>query len=103
MMTATNIKIGQPCLQASMAPFDASVPRQTADFSALSQQPNGGNSMGITDGETIYVSKVAQRIGFMAGKDDFRAARLRSALACEEYNKLAEDAAPEERMSKWLK
>lgn len=39
----------------------------------------------------------------MAGRDDFRDARLRSALACEEYNKLAEDAAPEERVSKWLK
>lgn len=44
-----------------------------------------------------------RRIAFMAGKDDFRAARMRCALACEEYNKLSEGATPEDRISGWMK
>ncbi|KAI3393354.1 hypothetical protein diail_4435 [Diaporthe ilicicola] len=45
----------------------------------------------------------ARRIGFMSGNDDFRAARLRCALACQEYNKLTEDASIEDRVTRWMR
>lgn len=44
-----------------------------------------------------------RRTAYMASRDDFRAARTRCALACEQYNQMSEDAATEERLSKWLK
>ncbi|KAL1863151.1 hypothetical protein Daus18300_008144 [Diaporthe australafricana] len=44
----------------------------------------------------------AKRIAFMSGNDDFRAARLRCALACQGYNKLTEDASIEDRVTGWL-
>lgn len=44
-----------------------------------------------------------RRVAYMAGKDDFRAARMRCALACEDYNKLSESAMPEERLIHWMK
>lgn len=44
-----------------------------------------------------------RRVAYMAGKDDFRAARMRCALACEEYNKLSEGATAEERIAGWTK
>lgn len=43
----------------------------------------------------------ARRIAFMSGNDDFRAARLRCALACQEYNKLPEDVGIEDRVGGW--
>lgn len=43
----------------------------------------------------------ARRIAFMSGNDDFRAARLRCALACQEYNKLPEDVAIDDRVEGW--
>lgn len=43
----------------------------------------------------------ARRIAFMSGNDDFRAARLRCALACQEYNKLPEDVAIDDRVDGW--
>lgn len=43
----------------------------------------------------------ARRIAFMSGNDDFRAARLRCALACQEYNKLPEDVAIDDRVRGW--
>lgn len=43
----------------------------------------------------------ARRTAFMSGNDDFRAARLRCALACQEYNKLPEDVAIEDRVNGW--
>lgn len=45
----------------------------------------------------------AKRIAFMAGNADFRAARTRCALACEDYNKLREDAPVEDRVKSWLR
>lgn len=45
----------------------------------------------------------AERIAYMADRADFRAARMRCARACEEYNNMDEDSSTEERMSKWLK
>lgn len=44
----------------------------------------------------------AKRVAFMSGNDDFRAARLRCALACQEYNKLTEDASIEDRVTGWM-
>ncbi|KAJ0109452.1 hypothetical protein J7T55_000377 [Diaporthe amygdali] len=44
----------------------------------------------------------AKRIAFMSGNDDFRAARLRCALACQEYNKLSEDVSIEDRVKGWM-
>lgn len=44
----------------------------------------------------------ARRIAFKSGNDDFRAARLRCALACQEYNKLPEDVAIEDRVDGWM-
>lgn len=44
-----------------------------------------------------------RRVAFMAGKDDFRGARTRSALACEQYNRLSESATAEERRVRWMK
>lgn len=53
---------------------------------------------------TISTPKTpAKRIAFMGGNADFRAARMRCALACEECNKLKEDAAVEDRTKAWLK
>lgn len=58
---------------------------------------------------TISIDDVAKqanstrRVAYMAGNDDFRAARLRAAVACEEYNRLSESATPEERILHWIK
>lgn len=57
------------------------------------------------DNDSVGASPVsngqARRIAFMSGNDDFRAARLRCALACQEYNKLPEDVAIEDRVEGW--
>lgn len=46
---------------------------------------------------------VAKRIAFMGGNADFREARIRCALACEEYNDLKEDTPVEDRVKAWLR
>ncbi|KAK7736168.1 hypothetical protein SLS53_007196 [Cytospora paraplurivora] len=43
----------------------------------------------------------AKRIAFMGGNEDFRAARLRCAIACDEYNKLDQNAPIEARVKAW--
>lgn len=53
--------------------------------------------------DNIANASLTRRVAFMAGKDDFRAARTRAALACEEYNRLSEGATAEERISHWMK
>jgi ribosomal protein L16/L10AE len=45
----------------------------------------------------------ADRIAYMAGQDDFRAARVRCNDACIEYNSTPEHASTAERAAKWLK
>lgn len=45
----------------------------------------------------------AERIAFMAGRDDFRGARLRCAIACQEFNNMPEDGTADDRMTRWLK
>ncbi|ROW08721.1 hypothetical protein VPNG_06419 [Cytospora leucostoma] len=45
----------------------------------------------------------AKRIAFMGGNEDFRAARLRCAIACDEYNKLDQNAPIEARVKAWLR
>lgn len=63
------------------------------------------NMDGSEDDYSVGASPVsngqARRIAFMSGNDDFRAARLRCALACQEYNKLPEDVAIEDRVEGW--
>lgn len=51
----------------------------------------------------MMTTRLSERVGFMAGRDDFRSARMRSAVACREYNHMAEDAPAEERVGRWLK
>lgn len=53
--------------------------------------------------EKSSTSGTPGRVAYMAGNDDFRAARLRAAVACEEYNCLSENATPEERILHWTK
>lgn len=53
--------------------------------------------------ENSSTSGTPGRVAYMAGNDDFRAARLRAAVACEEYNRLSENATPEERILHWTK
>lgn len=57
----------------------------------------GDCSMGVSP----VSNEQTRRIAFMSGNDDFRAARLRCALACQEYNKLPEDVSIEDRVSGW--
>lgn len=45
----------------------------------------------------------ADRIAYMAGQADFRAARVRCNDACIEYNSTPEHASTAERATKWLK
>lgn len=52
-------------------------------------------------GASPVSNEQARRIAFMSGNDDFRAARLRCALACQEYNKLPEDVSIEDRVEGW--
>ncbi|KUI72202.1 hypothetical protein VM1G_07649 [Cytospora mali] len=67
--------------------------------------PNSDLSKDSNPGPRIPGAKntPVKRIAFMGGNDDFRAARMRCALACEEYNKLGEDAPIEDRVRGWLK
>jgi hypothetical protein len=46
-------------------------------------------------------SKRANRIPFPAADNSHRAARLRCALACRNYNNQREDVSPEERAALW--
>lgn len=56
-----------------------------------------------TGGEgAVMTTRPSERVAFMAGRDDFRSARMRCAVACREYNSMAEDAPAEERAAKWL-
>lgn len=61
--------------------------------------PPGSPTTSRTETKTI----AARPIAFMGGNDDFRAARMRCALACEKYNKLKEDAPLEDRINAWLR
>ncbi|POS72625.1 carbohydrate O-acetyltransferase [Diaporthe helianthi] len=56
---------------------------------------------GFSMGASPVSNEQARRIAFMSGNDDFRAARLRCAIACQEYNKLPEDVAIEDRVKGW--
>jgi hypothetical protein len=43
----------------------------------------------------------ANRVSFPAADPQYRAARMRCAIACRNYNNQREDASPEERASLW--
>lgn len=77
----------------------------TPDSSATPKERET-NTIMLRDGpvvEAMPKPDPSQRVAFMASKDDFREVRKQCALACAEYNKLAEDATTKERVSKWLK
>lgn len=57
----------------------------------------------ISTDEMAKQANLTRRVAYMAGNDDFRAARLRAAVACEAYNRLSESATPEERILHWIK
>lgn len=92
--TAATSKLGTSTETATTATSPALAPNTTmsTDSDMAKQAPKKSSTSG-TPG----------RVAYMAGNDDFRAARLRAAVACEEYNRLSENATPEERILHWNK
>lgn len=82
-------------------PASSAIPT-SPDVSHTSHAANEGMLDEATR-ETERKAGPAERIAFMAGRDDFRNARMRCAIACQEYNNMAEDGTAEDRMAKWLK
>lgn len=95
-------------------PKQTNIRDQTDTMSHQSSQYGGQGNQFLVDRRRDFIEEndiagaspvgntQAKRIAFMSGNDDFRAARLRCALACQEYNKLSEDVSIEDRVKGWM-
>lgn len=85
------------------APTSPNVPNVSSGSMADSRSGESEVAPDAGGEDAMMTTRRSERVAFMAGRDDFRSARMRSAVACREYNHMAEDAPAEERVARWLK